>query len=297
MTAILSDVSEALADVVAAAGPSVVRVEGRQRVPASGAAWSADGLVVTAHHVLETDDAVTIGLANGERRQATLVGRDPTTDIALLRVQGGGIEAGRWADTPTIRVGHMVLALGRPGGALRATLGIVSALGDAWRTPAGGSVDQYLQSDVVMYPGFSGGPLVNVSGSLLGINTSMVLRGISLTLPTSTVRRVAQTLLEHGRVRRGFLGVSVQPVRLPKALAQTLSQETGLLVTGVEVGGPADQGGMILGDILVRMDEEHIRRVEDLLAFLGGERAGTRAAARIVRGGALQGVSVSVGER
>ena len=297
MAELLHSLSDALAETVEAAGPSVVRVEGRRGIPASGVVWSSEGLVVTAHHVLEHDDHITLGQPNSQAVPATLVGRDPTTDLALLRVQTSELKAPTWGELDDIRVGHLVLALGRPGESVRATLGIVSALGKTWRTPGGGSLDRYVQTDVVMYPGFSGGPLVDASGRIQGINTSALLRGVSLTVPTPTVRRVVETLLTHGRIRRGRLGVGAQPVRLSEALSSQLAQETGLLLISVEVGSPAEQGGLLIGDTIVALDGQAIRHLDDLLALLSMERVGARVSVSIVRGGRLQELQVTIGER
>jgi S1-C subfamily serine protease len=197
----------------------------------------------------------------------------------------------------SLRVGHLVLALGRPRQTVQATLGIVSALGAGWRTPAGGQIDRYLQTDVVMYPGFSGGPLVDAAGRVVGLNTSALLRGISLTVPVLTLHRVIDMLLAHGRVRRGFLGLSTQPVRIPAVLAQPLGQETGLLLTAVEPDSPAEQGGLWLGDTLVALDGTPIRQHDDVLAFLGPERIGTAVLARLIRGGQVQEQRLVVGEQ
>ena len=152
-----------------------------------------------------------------------------------------------------LKVGHLALALGRPDESIMATLGIIHALGKGWRTPAGGEVDTYLQSDVVMYPGFSGGPLVSAAGEVMGVNSSALLRGASLAIPTATVRQVVDTLLTHGRVRRGYLGVSAQVVRLPAALAQQIDQETGLLLGSVEPGSPAEKASLFMGDTIVAL--------------------------------------------
>lgn len=207
MVGALAEISNDLADTVERSGSSIVRVSARRRIGASGIIWSQDGLVVTAHHAVERDDNITVGLPDGQEVSASLVGRDPTTDLALVRASASGLATPAWADMDSLRVGHLVLAVGRPGRTTRATLGIVSALGDSWRTPTGGRIDRYLQTDVVMYPGFSGGPLVDVSGSVAGLNTTALLRGISLTVPASTVRAVVDTLLAHGRIRRAYLGV------------------------------------------------------------------------------------------
>jgi S1-C subfamily serine protease len=166
MSNVLSDLSDALAATVTNANPSVVRVDARRRLPATGIVWSDDGILVTAHHVVKRSENITVGLADGKEASASLVGRDPTTDVAILRVQASGLGAFTEADKNELSVGHLTLALGRPGKTVQATLGIISALGDSWRTRMGGQIDRYLQTDVVMYPGFSGGPLVNAKGHL-----------------------------------------------------------------------------------------------------------------------------------
>ncbi len=297
MADVLASLSKDLASVVEASSPSVLRVEGRRRLPASGVAWSADGLVVTAHHVVERDEDLRIGLPDGETAAAELVGRDPTTDLALLRAEGAELAPAAWAEIGEVKVGNLVVALGRPRRTVQATLGIVSALGDAWRTPVGGQVDRFLQTDVVMYPGFSGGPLVGAGGAFVGVNTSALLRGISLTIPAGTVRSVAETLQTHGRIRRGFLGVGAQPARLPEKLAQELGQETGLLLVSVEADSPAERGGLAMGDTIVSFAGEPVAHLDALLAQLSGDRVGQSLPVRIVRGGKVQELSVEIGER
>jgi S1-C subfamily serine protease len=296
MTQVLPNLSEALAATVEAAGAGVVRVEARRRLPASGIVWSPDGVIVTAHHVVEWDENISVGLPDGQTVPGTLVGRDPTTDLAVLRAQATGLTPPAWAEPDDLRVGHLVLALGRPGRTVQATLGIVSALGESWRTPAGGRLDRYLQTDVVMYPGFSGGPLVDAAGGVLGLNTSALLRGISLAVPTPTLHRVVETLLAHGRVRRGYLGVGAQSVRLPAALGERLGQETGVLLVSVESGSPAEQGGLLLGDTIVTLDGQPVRHMDDLLALLSSDRVGAAVPVRVVRGGQVQELTVTIGE-
>lgn len=297
MSDFLSNLSDAMAGIVESAGRSVVRVEGRRRLAASGVVWSAEGVILTAHHVAHTDDEIGIGLPDGNSAGARLVGRDPSTDLAVLRTDAPGLVAAERTAGQELHVGHLVLALGRPGRTVQATLGIVSALGGEWRTPAGGLVDRYLQTDVVMYPGFSGGPLVDVGGRLVGMNTSALLRGVSLSVPVPTLERVVESLLTHGRVRRGYLGVGAQPVRLPQAIAQQLGQETGLLLASVNAGGPADTAGLLLGDTLVAMDGQPLRHMDDLVAALGGERIGQEARIRLLRGGQIQEIGVVIGAR
>ncbi len=295
MTDVLQNLSNDLAATVEAASRSLVRVEGRRRMAASGIVWSDNGLIVTANHVVERDENIGVALPNGAVVNASVVGRDPTTDIAILKVQANELTPASWATEP--KVGHLVLAVGRPDSSVQATLGVVSAVGESWRTGAGGMIDMYLQTDVVMYPGFSGGALVTANGQLLGMNTSGLANGVSLTIPAVTLQRVAQALQAHGRVRRGFLGVSAQPVRLPANVATQVNQETGLLLAAVEQGSPADQGGLYLGDTLITLDGQAVRHMDDLMALLSGDRVGKSVTARIVRGGQVHESSVTIGER
>ena len=202
-------------------------MEGRDPLPATGIIWDAEGLIVPSHHVLERDENIKVGFQDGESVAAELVGRDPSTDLALLRTSKQGLKAPEWADPENLRVGHFALSLGRPGANVRATVGIISALGKAWRTPAGGPVDRYLQTDTVMYPGFSGGPLVDAQGRFIGLNTSALVRGVSITVPAPTFERVVSDLQEHGSVRRAYLGVGAQPTRLPAAAPKSWIRRQG----------------------------------------------------------------------
>ena len=301
MTQVLENLSDELAATVEAAGSSVVRVEARRRLPATGIVWSSDGIIVTAHHVVRRDENIGVGLPGGKGKvvSATLIGRDPTTDLAVLRaeVTNTDLVPPTWVEIEDLQVGHLVLALGRLGKTIQATLGIVSALGSgSWHSPAGGKIDRYLQTDVVMYPGFSGGPLVSTGGQVIGLNTSALLRGISMTVPTPTLRRVVETLLTHGRMRRGRLGVNIQPVRLPETLEEQIGQETGLLLIHIEPNSPADQGGLLMGDTVVALDGHPVRHHDDLLTLLSGDRVGAAVPVRVVRAGQVQEVTVVIGE-
>ncbi len=299
MSEYLSEFSNSLASVVENGDRYVVRVEARRRLAASGVVWSADGLVVTAHHVVQQDSNIRVGLPDGRRTAATLVGRDPTTDLALLRIEGDSQlpPPATRGDLNDLKVGHLALALGRPWKTVQATLGIVSAFGESWRTPVGGELDHYLQTDVVMYPGFSGGPLVDVAGNVLGINSSALLRGVSLTIPAPTIERVVSGLLADGRIRRGYLGVGVQPARLPDQVAEQLDQQTGLLITSVEPGTPAEEAGLLLGDTLVAVAGFPVRHMDDLQAVLAGDRVGATVSAKVLRGGQIEERSILIGER
>ncbi len=297
MAGALESLSKDLAGLVEGASPALVRVEGRRRLPASGVVWSREGLIVTAHHVVQRDKGIRVGLAEGAELEAELIGRDPATDLAVLKVGSEDLVKPDWQSTDSIKVGHMVLALGRPHQSPQATLGVVSALSGSWRTPVGGDVSHYLQTDVVMYPGFSGGPLVGAGGSVFGVNSSGLLRGVSLTLPTETVRRVVDDLVQHGRIRRGFLGVAAQPAELPEPIAAELNQKNGLLLVSVEEGSPAEQAGLTLGDTLVAFDQEPLKSLDDLLRQLRGDRVGTEVSLKLLRGGELMDTSVTIGER
>ncbi len=292
----LEQFSDALAETVAAAAKSVLRVEGRARLAASGIAFSSDGAILTAHHVLEQDEGILVGVDKGEKIAAKLVGRDPATDLALLKTEGK-LPAVSWANSTAPRVGHLVLALGRPGATIRATLGIVSAVGESWRTSMGGFIDRYLQSDVVMYPGFSGGPLVSADGRFIGLNTSALFPGASLTIPAATIQRVAKELLAHGQVRRGYLGITTQTVRLPGQVADRLGQPTGLLIVSVESKSPAESAGLMLGDTLLAMGDHPLRHVDDLVAELGGDRIDQEVSISVLRSGETRTIRVTVGRR
>lgn len=293
----LSNLSNALAKTVESGDQSVVRVEARRRLPASGIVWSSDGVIVTAHHIVKRDEDIRIGLTDGKVVPAKLVGRDRSTDLAVLRAEADGLIPPVWADGGNLRVGHLVLALGRPGTRVMATLGIISALNENWRTPVGGQIDRYLQTDVVMYPGFSGGLLMSAEGEGLGLNSSALLRGVSMSIPFPTLQRVVEALLVHGRVRRGYLGIGGQPVRLPGDLAKELDQETGILLVSVDPDSPAGRGGLVLGDTIVSFNNQPIRHLDDLLELLGEETVDVEVPLQILRGGRIQELMITVGER
>ena len=297
MSEILSQLSKDISSIVEGTGKAIVRVEARRRMPATGIIWTDDGVIVTSHHVVERDDNIVIGLPDGSTTSATLVGRDPSTDVAVLRADIAGHSPAARAASNGVKTGHLALALGRPGKSVRATLGMVNAVGKAWRTPAGGPVDRYIQTEVTMSPGFSGGPLVDASGAILGMNTSGLLRGSAATIPVETLDRVVNAILAHGKVRTAYLGVGTQPVRLQAAASANVDQETGLLIISVEESGPAERGGLLQGDTIVSLDGEPVRQVDDLLSLLSSDRVGKAVEVAVIRGGVLSKISVSLGER
>ena len=296
MSNVLTQLSAALATAVSQADSSIVRVEGRRRLGATGIVW-ADGVIITANHVVNRDEHLKIGLPDGSTTSATLVGRDPSTDLAILKVDASGLTPLTEGNKQELGVGNLVLALGRPGRTVQATMGIVSALGNGWRTRSGGQIDRYLQTDVVMYPGFSGGPLVDAAGQLIGLNTSALGRGVSLTIPTPTLARVADSLLAHGRVQRGYLGVSTQRVHLPDDVKAELGQKRGLLVVSVENDSPAAKAGLTLGDTIVAFGANAVQSHDDLLAGLSGELVDTAVSLKFVRGGQVHTTDVTIAAR
>lgn len=291
-----SDLSNALAGAVESAGGSVVRVEGRARGGSSGVVWAADGLVLTTHHTLEWDEDVRVGLAEGRSLSATVVGRDPGTDLALLRVEASDLRPVAWREDEP-RTGQILLALSRPGRAVRARLGLVSAVSASWRTRAGGRVDRYLEADIALERGFSGGLFVDVSGRGIGLATAGLMRATPLVVPPTTLRRVAEQILAHGQVRRGFLGIGTYPVALPAALAESEGQRSGLMLVSVSAEAPAASAGMLIGDVILKVEGQPTAHPADLLAFLDEDRVGTELHLRILRAGQVQDLRVTVGAR
>jgi len=291
------EMSSQIATIVEAAGETVVRVQGRRRGPSSGVVWSADGVVVTASHVLEWDEHVQVGLPDGRTAAATLAGRDPGTDVAVLRLTTEGLEEPAWAEPADLRVGHLVVGLSRPGRSIRASLGLVSAVADSWRTASGGRLERYVQTDLGRHLGFSGGLLVDADGRALGLNTTGLMRGASSAVAAPTLRRVVGSLLSHGRLRRGYLGVGTFPVRLPAAVAEPVGQHAGLLLVSVEPDSPAGRAGLFLGDVIVSLDGQPVRHPGDLQPFLEEERIGTELAGRVLRTGQLRDVRITVAPR
>ena len=297
MSKTLPSFSDELAGLVRDSEEYIVRIEARRRLPASGVIWSKDGIILTTNHVVRKDEGISIGLPDGGSASAELLGRDPSTDLAILKVDGTQFNEPAWAEAGDLNVGNLVLALGRPGNSLMATFGVLSAVGDRWRTPGGGWLEQYVQTDVVMYPGFSGGPLVDARGNFVGINSSGLLRGVSMTISRSTLELVVPTLLKHGRIRRGYLGVSLQPVQLQKKAPELGDQETGLLVVAVEDQSPADIGGVVQGDVIVKVNGQSTRLIDDLMVSLSGDLIGEKIFLNIIRGGEITEVELVLGER
>jgi S1-C subfamily serine protease len=293
----LTDFSNGLTSAVEKGGASTILVDARKRYPASGIAY-ADDLVLTADHVVTREDGIKVLLPDGKSLAATIAGRDPGSDLAVLRLAEKALTAAKTSDD--VKVGQLVLALGRPNSeGMQASWGIVTSISGPTRTFRGGMLDEYIRTETTPYPGFSGGPLVNTEGEVLGLNTSGLTRGSSLTIPNKVAWRVAEALATHGSVKRGYLGVRTQPVEIPEAARQALKreQEHGLLVLWLEEGGPAEKSGVLVGDILVAISGQPVGDPDDLFSALNTETVGKAIAVEVLRGGRPETVSVTVGER
>ncbi len=298
-TAALVALSNDLANAVERAGQGVLAIHARHRVPSSGIHWQK-GVAVAAEHTIKRDEEIQISLPDGRTVAATLAGRDPGTDIAVLKFDAGDLTLPVTSDSSSLRIGNLVLAVSRSeGNHLGASFGAISAVGGAWRTWRGGQLDQFLRLDLAIYIGFSGSALVNAQGQVVGLNSSGLARGMAMAIPASTVNRVTKELLEKGHVSRGFLGIGMQPVILPAAVRERLklASEMGALLISVEPDGPAAQAGLMLGDVLLALDGQEIRDTDDIQAHLGSEKVGKQVLASILRGGALTQATIRVGER
>jgi S1-C subfamily serine protease len=296
---VLGRLSNDLAEAVERAGAATVTVNARKRMPATGIIWSADGLIVTANHVVERDDEITVGLADGRTVEAKLIGRDPGTDLALLKIEASDLTSAPRTDAE-VKPGHLVLAIGRPGpSGPMASFGVISVVGGPWRRRRGGAIEGFIRADVAMLPGFSGGPLVSAEGQIIGLNSSHLGRGGGMTIPATAIDGIIQSLQTHGKVRRGFLGIGAQAVTIPATLAKNagVDQEQGLVIVGVEPEGPGERDGLYLGDVIIAVNGNPVTTVEGLQDSLSGDLVGQPAEISVLRGGALQRLQVTVGER
>jgi S1-C subfamily serine protease len=295
----LQALSRDLADVVEQVSPSVVVVNARRHLSSSGVYWR-DGVIVTAAHTLRRTEDIAVILASGQTVTATLAGADPSTDLAVLKVDSAELSTPPFGDTSQVKVGHLVLAVGRGARrGLNATLGIVGVLSGAWRTWRGGLIDQFIGLDLTLHPGAAGGPLIDAQGHVLGINTLGLSRNMALTVPASTVNRVVAHLLEKGHLGRGYLGIGMYSIPLPEDLksALNLSADSGLIVVSVEPGGPGSQAGVLLGDVIVALEGKAVSNIRELQAFLEPDLIGETLSISIIRGGKPVEIKVVIGER
>jgi S1-C subfamily serine protease len=295
---VLVELSDALADAAEKAGNATVLVNARRRMPASGIAYASD-LILTADHVVEREEGIKVILADGAEISARVAGRDAGSDLAVLKLERAAGTVAEATKSPA-RLGQIALALGRPSpDGIEASLGTVSAIGGPIRTGRGGMLERYLRTDSISYPGFSGGPLVAADGTILGLNTSGLANGAAVTVPADIAWRIADTLVTHGRIKRGYLGIRSQAVELPEASQKALQREqaAGLLIMGIEKDSPAAKGGLIVGDILVGVAGEPVIHHDELFARLDGDVVGKSTPIDILRGGQPQTLNVMIGEK
>ncbi|HEV8346697.1 MAG TPA: trypsin-like peptidase domain-containing protein [Vicinamibacterales bacterium] len=295
---LLSSFSNQLADAVDTASPSVVQVQGRRR-PASGLVY-ADGVVLTTVRALGREDGLHVRRHDGQSFDAELAGWDPTTSLAVLRVAGLATASIAPAASPA-RVGHLALAVARSwSNAVTASAGIVSVIGGPLPTGRRRAIDQVIRTTAPMHDGFAGGAFLDTAGGLVGIATAAAIRGLGVVIPASIAWKTAATLLEHGHLKRGYLGIAGQPVTLAEhqqSAGGRPGSEAALLVVGVTSGSPAAAAGVLVGDLLLEFDGHPIESPEDLLDLLVGDRVGRQVTLRALRGGAATELKVAVGER
>jgi S1-C subfamily serine protease len=286
------ELSDALAGAVERAEVSVVRVDGGRRRPSSGTVFTDDGVIVTALHGLEREEGIEI-FDGTSRLAASWVGAEPALDLAVLRAERPVGKVPEFASEGELRRGQLALSVSRPGRTPRVALGVISGLSGEWRAPRGAKVSRYVELGLPIEAGFSGGLAMDPRGRALGVGMAGILRATALVLTRQTLERVVGSLLEHGRVQRAYLGVSSQPVRLPAALAEKTGQRVALLVAGVEPGGPAEQAGIGLGDVLFEASGARLTSIEDLFGVLEPERIDQPLSLRVLRAGVEQAITVT----
>ena len=302
---LLDSYSRAVIRAVEQAGPAVVKIDVDSRGGGSGFLFTPDGLIVTNSHVVDRARRVTVTLTDGSSCAAEPIGQDPDTDLAILRSNPAGAGALPWAhfgDSSALRPGQVVVAIGNPLGFQNSvTTGVVSAVGRSMRARSGRLMEDIIQTDAALNPGNSGGPLVTTSGSVIGVNTAVVMaaQGLSLAIASNTVQFVVSALLREGRVRRSYIGVTGQSVPIPRRLAraQQLASASGVLAAGVEPGSPADVAGVREGDLIVSFGDRRIGGVDDLHRALTAERIGIAVPMMVLRRNGRRQLTVVPSER
>lgn len=299
MENVLSNFSANLAGLVEQAGLSAVGIEARHRIGSSGILWKP-GIIVTAEHAIRRDDDIPVTLPDGNRASAQLAGRDPDTDIAVLRIDGVSVPslAAGPGLSNALRAGEIVLAVGRHGPGVLAAMGIVSTAAGPWKTWRGGQLDSLLRLDIGAYPRSSGSAVIDTQGRFAGMLTTGLTRTAPVAIPAATIERIATELLTHGRVPRGYLGVGLQPIPLPAPYARALNrnQRSGVMVLSVEPDGPAEKGGILLGDVIVEIAGQPVTDTDDVQTALRGSIA-RELLVVVFRSGQRADLRVTVGER
>lgn len=295
---VLQEFSKASAAAVERASQAVVAVNARRHMLAGGVHWR-EGLIVTVNHAVRREDEITVLLPDGRSVSATLAGRDPATDLALLKAPSGGVGLPVMGDSAALKAGNLVLAVGRVEAGPRASLGVIGVRGGAWRTWRGGQIDQLIRLGFELHPTLSGGMLSDLEGRCLGIITAGLSRTLGVAIPTATIDRQVDLLLKKGHIPQGYLGVGLWPVEIPLSTQSRLAvkESKGLMVQHVEPGGPADKAGLLLGDILLRLNAKSMAGIHELHSLLSAEAVGTKAKAVVVRAGALIEADIVIEER
>ena len=296
-TGLLDAYSEAVASAAQRVSPAVVNIEvfqkkGSTELPAgtgSGFVFTPDGFVLTNSHVVAQANRIGVTLLDGRRAEGTLVGSDPHSDIAVVRIGAAALSAAGLGDSGRLRVGQLAIAIGSPYGfQCTVTAGVVSALGRSLRSQSGRLIDDVIQTDAALNPGNSGGPLVNSRGEVIGVNTAVILpaQGICFAIGINTAKYVAARLIRDGRIVRGYVGVAGMTAPLPRRFVRfyRLPRETGVMVTSVEPGSPADKAGVMPRDMIVAYGDSPVGAVDDLYRFLSEEQIGARAELTVIRG-------------
>ena len=298
MSSVMETISNDFAAAASAVGPSVAAIYGRRWMPSSGIQWRK-GVIVTAHHTVRREEDITVVVDGGKSLKATLAGRDPSTDLAILKLpEEASLPVPAFGDAP-VKLGHFVLALGRSRSTtLVASAGVVGGLSGEWHPRRGGRVDQHIRLALELYPGFSGGPLVNAQGKVVGINTRGLARGRGVTIPNATVNRIVDELLEKGHIARPYLGLAMQPVAVPEALRGKVNDASAaLLVVHVEKASPAAKARILVGDILTELHGQAAQDTGDILDLLTSAKVGDTVKATVLRGGAPVAVAIKLEDR
>ena len=311
--ALLDAYSHAVTGVADRVGPAVVRVETRKKDGqgnalgrggvGSGVIIAPDGLVLTNSHVVDGARELRLTDAEGRVMEARLLGEDPDTDLALIRADSvRNLPAATLGNSKALRRGQLVVAIGNPlGFESTVTAGVISALGRSLRAQTGRLIEDVIQTDAALNPGNSGGPLVSSHGEVIGINTAIIMgaQGICFAVASNTAQTVLSELIRHGRVRRGFIGIAGQTVAVPRrhARAADIDNASGAMITTIEQGAPADTGGLMTLDVIVKVDGETVTGVDDLIRLLNAGRIGRKVTFDVLRRGMLRQFDVTPGER
>jgi len=293
-TSALASLSSDLAAIVDRLAPSVVQVHGRRR-PASGVAFDTNAVLTTVR-ALGREDGLRVRRHDGETADAELIGWDPATGLAVVRTALPLTPATQSAAEP--RVGHIAVAIARSwSNAVTASAGIVSVIGGPLPTGRHRSIERVLRTSAPMHDGFAGGAFADTAGQVIGITTASAIRGLQVVIPAPIAWTAASEVLKHGRPKRGFIGVAGQPVALSGRQREAAGSERGVLIVGVTADGPADRGGIVVGDVVIGFDGAPVGSTDDLVHLAGGERIGRAVPVRVLRGTAVQEITVTVAER